>query len=365
MQEYLLGELVETKLPRYRIVLEDAHEQLARRCMAYISFCLEEMKDCRDRSPNATRELDVALATYYSSRPLMKYVLSDGFGHLAHLGSDNASIVKDMETLQKVIRRYAWEWDRMCKLVPSTGSVIPWPSSQHDFLMYSLVAFASDSLFHAFLGRSTTLTPREGTNPLVYAAHFCKTDHAGALILRGANVNEWGLVVNKEGSDNSIVEGPNTDDSDSDTPIADHSHTYMRQVIPIQVAVDQWHGEMLDLLIAEGSTVPDVLLTHVLKVQPHQFPLNIVRRLLQTPEFIRWAATPWDNRRLLEAVVEDEEDYEDIHCRDELVLVTRELIEAGYTETLLLVAVEKGCFPVIKTLLSTSLPSHRHSRSLT
>jgi hypothetical protein len=77
------------QLPRYHIVLEDAHERLARLCMAYISFCLEEMKDCIQRSSNATRERDLVLSTSYASRPLLKYVLSDGFSHLAHLGPGN------------------------------------------------------------------------------------------------------------------------------------------------------------------------------------------------------------------------------------------------------------------------------------
>ncbi|KAF8548192.1 ankyrin [Imleria badia] len=330
--------------------------------MAYISFCLEEMKDCRQRSCNATRERDLVSATSYASRPLLKYVLSDGFSHLAHLGPGSVDIFKDMETLQAVICQHAWEWDRMCKSVPSMiRSGIPWPTSEHDFTMYTLVAFASDALFHTFLDRSP-ITPREGTNPLVYAAHFGKTEHARALILRGANVNHRGFVIGKLAVDDSDmvnmdVERLDADDSDSNNSIADYSDE--RKALPIHVAVDHWHAEMLDLLIEQGSPIQDGFLTRVLNVQPHQLPLYIVRRLLQTPEFVKWAAAPWDNRRLLEALVEDGEDYDQIHSGDELMLVTRGLVQAGFTESLLLVAVENGCIFVIRTLLSvaTSLPS--------
>ena len=322
--------------------------------MAYISFCLEQMKECSDRSSDATRERDLVLTTSYGSRPLLKYVLSHGFSHLAHLGSGNAGIFENMETLQVVICRHAWEWDRMCKLVPLIRSGIPWPSSEHDFTMYTLVTFASDTLFRAFLDRPA-LTPREGTNPLVYVAHFGKTDHARALILRGANVNHLGLVVHKLVADDSDMDNidadrSGADDSELDTSIAHYSDK--RKAMPIQVAVDGWHAELLDLLLAQGSTIPDGLLTRVLRVQPHRFPLYIIRRLLETAEFVKWAATPWDNRRLLEAVIEDEEEYEQINGRDELILVTRGLVRAGCTETLLLVAVKKGCIPVVKTLLS-------------
>ena len=338
--------------------------------MAYICFCLEEMKECGERSTNAARERDLALTSSYTSRPLLKYVLSHGFSHLTHLGSGNAGVFEDMESLQVVICRHAWEWDRMCKLVPSIRSEIPWSSSEHDFTMYTLIAFASDALFRAFLDRPG-LTPREGTNPLVYAAHFGKADHARALILRGSNVNHLGLVVDKLAEDNMDVDGSDSDDSDSDMDISITDSADERKAMPIQVAVDHWHTEMLDLLLAQGSTIPDGLLNRVLGVQPHQFPLYIIRRFLQTAEFVRWAAAPWDNRRLLEAVVEDEEDYDQINGGDELMLAAKGLVQAGYTETLLLVAVEKGCIPVVRTLLSmnksspTDIPlvSQPHGRS--
>ncbi|KAG6375336.1 ankyrin repeat-containing domain protein [Boletus reticuloceps] len=317
------------------------------------------MKECRYRSSNTTWERDLVVTTSCTSRPLLKYVLSDGFSHLTHLGAANAGIFKDIEMLQEDIYRHNLQWERMCKLVPSTRSGIPWPTSDHDLMMYILVGFASDALFHTFIDRSAR-TLKEGTNPLVYAAHFGKTDHAKALILRGANVNHWGLAVDEMGADDSDendtdMDGLDGDDVDSDTSIADCSDA--RKVMPIQAAVDHWHTEMLDLLLAHGSTIPDRLLTRVLSVQPHRFPLYIIRRLLQTAEFITWAATPWDNRRLLEAVFDDEDSYEQINGGDELELVTMGLVQAGCAETLLLNAVEMGCIPVIRTLVSMNTSS--------
>lgn len=202
--------------------------------MAYIAFLLEELKECRNRSSNVSRERDIVLTTSYASRPLLNYILSHGFSHLAHLGSGNAGIFTDMKTLQEEIRQHAWEWDQICKLVPSIRSGIPWPGSEHDFIIYNLFAFGSDALFHTFLGRST-FTPREGTNPLVYAAHFGKTDHARALILRGAHVNDRGLVVEKLAPDNTDMDDMDVDGSDandSDTWVADYING--RKAMPIQ-----------------------------------------------------------------------------------------------------------------------------------
>ena len=322
--------------------------------MAYIMFCLGEMKDCRDRSSSGTLERDIMVTTSDASRPLLKYVLSDGFGHLARLGTGNAGIFKVMETFQTVILRHTWEWDRMCKLVPLVRPGIPWPGSEHDFTMYTLLGFGSDALFHIFLDHFV-LAPREGTNPLVYAAQFGKTDHARALISRGANVNHQGLLVDKL----AVGDTPNTDSSDA------------RKAIPVEVAVDHWHAAMFDLLLAEGSTIPDELLTRVLRVHPHQFPLYIIRRLLQTENFVPWAVAPGESRRLLEALVEDAEDYEQTFGGEDLMLATRRLVEVGFGETFLLAAVEKGCIPIVRALFSinasvasdVSSPSQSHGGS--
>ena len=329
--------------------------------MAYIVFCLEQMKESRDRSSILTQEQDLRLTTSYASRPLLKYVLSYGFSHLAHLGPGNTGIFKDIGTLQAITRRYVWEWDRMCKLVPSIRTGVPWPTSEHDFTLYTLVVFASDSLFQLFLCH-TPLDPRDGTNPLVYAAYFGRTDHVRLLISHGADVNHRGLIVDDSESDFSDAESISGDESDEDVSDGDNSDPHGsgdRSAIPLEVAVDRWQTVMVDLLLAEGSSVPAGLLTRVLGEQPHEFPLYIIRRLLQTAEFVKWAATPWDNRRLMEALVDDGEDHEQV----EMTSAIRKLVQVGCAETLLLVAVEKGCIPVVRTLFSVDTPSGLSSAS--
>ncbi|KAI9573047.1 ankyrin repeat-containing domain protein [Boletus coccyginus] len=330
VKEYLVGEFVHAKLSWCHIVLEDAHEQVARLCMAYIAFCLQQMKKSKDRSSILTRERDLTPTTSYASLPLLKYVLSDGLNHLAHLGPGNSEIFKDIGTLRAIAREFTWEWDRMCKLVPSTRTGVSWPTSEHDFTFYILVAFASDTLFETFV-RCTGLTPQEGTNPLVYAVHFGKTGHARVLISQGADVNHPGLIVN-------YLETGGLDVGNMATSL--------------EVAVDGWNTEMIDLLLAEGSIVPDKLLARVLGEHPHDYPLPVIRRLLQTGEFPVWANNPWENRRLLEALLDHAEDCEQVGGEDELMFGIKRLVQVGCAEALLLVAVEKGCVSVIGTLLS-------------
>jgi hypothetical protein len=145
----------------------------------------------------------------HESRPLLKYVLSDGFGHLSHLEPHNSGILKDIEALRQVIHRYALEWDRLCKLVPSIRTGIPWPTSDHDFTVYTLIAFGSEALLETFV-HQTSLAPQQGTNPLVYAAHFGKVNHAMTLISQGVDLNQPGLTI--ADSDSSDAEMPHDGD---------------------------------------------------------------------------------------------------------------------------------------------------------
>ena len=57
---------------------------------------------------------------------------------------------------------------------------------------------------------------------------------------------------------NVDVSDPDNLDLDMDISIADCSDE--RKAMPIQVAVDHWHVEMLDLLLAQGSAIPNGLL---------------------------------------------------------------------------------------------------------
>ena len=106
-----------------------------------------------------------------------------------------------------------------------------------------------------------------------------------------------------------------------------------------------------------GCTVPNRLLARVLAQHPHDFPLNIINSLLQTPKFAQWAISPWENQGLLEALVDHAEDDGQADGREDLARATRRLVEVGCGETLFLLAVEKGCISIIEALLSMSTSS--------
>ena len=323
--------------------------------MAYIAICLEQMKEERDRSSSITWGQHTILTTFQGSRPLLKYVLSYGFSHLSHLGPENSGIFEDIEDLQVRIRRHNREWDRMCGLIPSARLGILWPTSEHDITLYILIAFGSHALFQTFVGR-TTLMPREGTNPLVYAAHLGKTEHARILISRGVDLNLRGLMVEPMVTNDSdvgimVVDRLDEDSANINLGVGDC------KTIPLEVAVDRWHAEIVDLLLAHGCIVPDRLLARVLGEQPHNFPFYIINRLLKTPKFVKWAISPWENRGLLEALVDDAEDDGQVDGREDLARATRRLAEVGCGEALLLLAVEKGCISVVEVLLSMDASS--------
>ena len=63
---------------------------------------------------------------------------------------------------------------------------------------------------------------------------------------------------------------------------------------------------MIDLSLAKGSIILQELLARVLTKQPDEFPLYIIKRLLQTAEFAEWALPSSDNQLLLDAMVERE-----------------------------------------------------------
>ncbi|KAF8440037.1 hypothetical protein L210DRAFT_857443, partial [Boletus edulis BED1] len=133
-----------------------------------------------------------------------------------------------------------------------------WPASKHDLTLYMLVAYAPNSLLRSFL-RRTPLKPKEGTNPLVYAAYFNKGEHARALLLRGGRLNRRGWDVNG-----------------------------LFQVLPIEVALQTHHYSMVTLFVEEGSTIPPHIFTNSF-FRPHRpfsIPFPIARILLQTDDFL-------------------------------------------------------------------------------
>ncbi|KAF8438213.1 hypothetical protein L210DRAFT_3545717 [Boletus edulis BED1] len=219
------------KLPQYHISHQGAHEHLARICICYIALYLKHihassestsqhriMRTINDQPHNTTRVwsyVSNGSPAVFSSQELLSYVFTDGFNHLAHLGPANHDI-----------QRHPTAWENICWTSQRYKLLVPWP------------AFASDSLLRAFLGPTRrTVKPRYRTNPLVYAAHFGKPQHAQLLLSHGRQI------------DNTML----------------------------------WS----DLLLSTGSVVPKQLFT---RTTDRNFPIRIARRLLQTDEFMEWVA---------------------------------------------------------------------------
>lgn len=79
--------------------------------------------------------------------------------------------------------------------------------------------------------------------------------------------------------------------------------------------------------------------------------------MLQTAELVNRTPAHRDNRRLLKAFVEDEEDHKPTMSGDKLILAVRWLqVQVWHTEMPLLVSVGKECVPVIETLVSINGP---------
>ncbi|KIJ15245.1 hypothetical protein PAXINDRAFT_12156 [Paxillus involutus ATCC 200175] len=143
-----------------------------------------------------------------------------------------------------------------------------WSDLKHDFMLYILVCFGSVLLLERYLD-CHTLTPKAGTNPLVYAARFSKAHHTRILLSRGARVNEFGYAAGY----------------------------WTSQYLPLEVAIEQKAVELVDLLLAAESRVPEQLFQTC--VSPAQaVPLRIIRSLLRTDEFAEWAINYW-NKQLL------------------------------------------------------------------
>ena len=272
MQEYLMSKLILSKLPRYHINLENAHLHLARSCMCYISICLKLPQGCvRSRStstyassggeasPNRNDHLQSL------SHPLRDYVLDDAIHHFQHLGKQLKSILHDIRVLERDIQRHPSQWDNMCLTakVDAHSTAPIWPTSIHDLNLYILVAFASDSLLRVFL-RRTALKPKEGTNPLVYAAYFNKYEHARTLLSQGAKVNHQGW----------------------------ETYRY-HQVLPIQVALDYHHFAVATLFMEQSSIVPPHIFTNSTTLfMGFRMSYPLTKIFLQTDDFAETANDP-------------------------------------------------------------------------
>ncbi|KAF8434058.1 hypothetical protein L210DRAFT_2666668 [Boletus edulis BED1] len=113
VKEYLMDELVCTKLPAYYINLREAHMQVFQFCMCYLAAALDHPSD-DDENPQLT-EQDMDMVGLLPSRPLLDYIFSCGFDHLTHFDPMDDDILDSMTILQSEIQRHPLEWAYMCR----------------------------------------------------------------------------------------------------------------------------------------------------------------------------------------------------------------------------------------------------------
>ncbi|KAF8550913.1 ankyrin [Imleria badia] len=341
VKEYLMGEFTGSKLSCYHINWKLAHLHLARSCMCYISICLNHPQSSGRSNDTLPHVPGVSPKCGVMSQPLRDYVLDHAFDHFSHLGPHLESILYEIEVLEKDTQTHSRIWDNMClssdqdRLYPRTG----WPTSKHNFTLYILVAFAPNSILRKFL-RGTGFRPKEGTNPLVYAAYFNKHEQACTLLSRGAKLNRrgWGIVRSC-------------------------------WALPIEVAFQSHHYDLVALFVAEGSPVPLHILSHILHSREHYFwniPSSIVKVLLQTDDFAEAATSPLKELFLRPSVLFDCLLNNSINEQD-LVVIIRRVIQVGYDpfgatsrpDSLIRIATQRGHVAAVQYLLSLglSLPS--------
>ena len=146
----------------YQIIPCEAHAEAVQSCMRYISAFIKQAPFRR----NVASE----------SWPMLSYVFSSGFNHLAHIDSESTVVLDALKSLGSDVRHHPSHWNRLCQLREEDFplSYPPWPSSRHDFVSYILSAYASIRLFRTFLSGHRPIKARIGTNPLVYAADLRK-----------------------------------------------------------------------------------------------------------------------------------------------------------------------------------------------
>ena len=281
-QEYLIAASTRINHPAYHVDAQVAHARLAMLCMCYTSIYLErsQQSSSYDVSPGSAYRtriwVDMAVCSVKHQKSplppselhsLQEYALSHGFRHLAHINSRNRAVLHAIETLHSNAQKHPLEWDRLYR-----QSRYALPTLKDDFVLFILIAFASAPLLRLFIGR-TRLKWKDGTNPLVYAAHFGKIEHARILLSNGVNLNRRGWDTN-----------------------VNH-----RQFLPLEAAIRRGHFPMVNLFLAEGSPVPHEVFVNTFALRSWS-PALIMSRLLQTDEFVEWAADVQDEGLLLRAL---------------------------------------------------------------
>jgi ankyrin repeat protein len=346
-QEYLIADSTRAKHPVYHVDEQAAHTHLAILCMSYISVYLEQGQRSGNYevSPQSTLRTKIRLDDSdmparsikshmsppppFESHSLDGYVLSWGFHHLAHINSGHRAVLRAIETLHLNAQRHPLGWDQLCWRSNTFG--IPWPTLKHDFVLYILTAFAPAPLLRSFIGRAL-LKSKDGTNPLIYAARLGTAEHARILLSSGVSLNRRGWDI-----------------------YLDH-----HQVLPLEAAVTgRGDKRIVDMFLTEGSPVPHELFVSALR-RYCNIPARSVSRLLQTDEFVEWAADVQDEGLLLRAL--DPTRYPLTHTfqpsQQDTDVAQRRFVQIGrdpstqFDETSLRHAVSAGHVSTIQRMLS-------------
>ena len=284
LQEFLTGR---TTLPMYRITLCEAHAEAVQSCMRYASVFI---KQAPFRRNVATSE----------SWPMLSYVFSSGFNHLAHVHPKSVVVLDALQSLGSDILHHPSHWDLLCQLREEDLplSYPPWPSSRHDFVLYVLIAYASVGLFQTFLS-SHRIKARIRTNPLVYAADLRKIDHAIALLECGVDVDMRSLAI-------------------------DDSH----HVSPLEVSIDRDMDVLVGELLKRGCLVTSELLATAVCLP--WCSAQVLVKLVYTHEFEEWAHAIGDEKLYRGIFSSARPNVGDIRGADENhVALARRLSEIG------------------------------------
>jgi ankyrin repeat protein len=340
----LVGEFTRTKHVAFHINEQAAHTQLALLCMCYIAAYIKCGQQSsmyeglpRDDSdvipPHGTGRLRSSLPPP-DSHPLLEYVQLCGFDHLDYANVGNSVVLRAIETLQSDVQQYPSDWERLCERTHSFYP--PWPTPKHDLALYILVTFAPEPLLRLYIGRSK-LKLKDGTNPLIYAAHFYKVEHARTLLSSGVSLNRTGWSV-----------GPDP-----------------YQVLPLKVAVDCMNHLVVELFLMEGSPVPHELFVTALEKQSRGVSAPIVARLLQTDQFVEWATASIRDEGLLLRALDPTRYLQFLpHSTSDqdIDVIQRRLVQIGYDpsshfdQTSLRHAASAGHVSAVKRMLASNIP---------
>ncbi|KAF8127052.1 hypothetical protein EV363DRAFT_1223873, partial [Boletus edulis] len=300
VKEYLMDELVCTKLPAYYINLREAHMQVFQFCMCYLAAALDHPSD-DDENPQLT-EQDMDMVGLLPSRPLLDYIFSCGFDHLTHFDPMDDDILDSMTILQSEIQRHPLEWAYMCRLASSYHPYKSWITPDHDFVLCILISIFPEPFLDAFLSRSPSKAKYD-SNPLVHAVHFDKVDHARTLLSHSVDVNGFGWDI----------EGP------------------QRELkLPLEVALQRESSVLVDLFLQEGgATIPRKIYTSIFEGSHCDYPPHFVSSLLQADEFVEWAAECKNTGYLLRALNRNHYRPRRVAEKD-LLAMTRRLVQIGH-----------------------------------